>query len=134
MNKQQRRMIEREFYNYEQNRNACAEYIAERAVSGLGVDYSRERVKTSPHNRVEENVVKTVDEYEKIYKWCLVYEKTLDRFRWTLKDKLMQMRYIDRNHECCILDQIGISRATYFYWVEDILQVAYLWAQEYDLM
>lgn len=134
MTKQQRRMIEREFYNYEQNRNACAEYFAERAVSGLSVDYSRERVKTSPQNRTEENIVKTIDEYEKMYKWCLVYEKTLDRFRWTLKDKLMQMRYIDKNHELCILDQIGISRATYFYWVEDVLQVAFLWAQEYGLM
>ncbi len=108
--------------------------MAERALSRLGVDYSHERVKTSPGNKTEDEVIDTVDKYETMYKWCLVYEKTLDRFRWTLKDKLMQMRYIDRNHECCILDQIGISRATYFYWVEDILQVAYLWAQEYDLM
>ena len=100
--------------------------MAERALSRLGVDYSHERVKTSPGNKTEDEVIDTVDKYETMYKWCLVYE--------TLKDKLMQMRYIDRNHECCILDQIGISRATYFYWVEDILQVAYLWAQEYDLM
>lgn len=134
MTKAQRKEIEREFYNYEQNRNACAEYFADKAVAGLGVDYSRERVKTSCRNSAEELVVKAVDEYEKMYKWCLVYEKTLDRFRWTLKDKLMQMRYIDKNHELCILDQIGIERRTYFYWVEDILQVAYLWAQEYGLM
>lgn len=134
MTRQQRKEIERQFYNYEQNRNACAEYMAERALSKLGVDYSHERVKTSPGNKTEDDVIDTVDKYETMYRWCLVYEKTLDRFRWTLKDKLMQMRYIDRNSECCILDQIGIERRTYFYWVEDILQVAFLWAQEYDLM
>lgn len=134
MTREQRKKIEREFYNYEKNRATAAEYFANRALAGIGVDYSRDRVKTSQKNSVEENVIKTVDGYEMLYKWCLVYEKTLERFRWTLKDKLMQMRYIDRNHEVCICDVIGISERTMRYWVEDILQVAYMWAQDYGLL
>lgn len=134
MTKQQRKKIEREFYNYEKTRNECAAYMAERAIAGLGVDFSGERVKTSQVNTAEEKVVKTVDEYERMYKWCLVYEKTLERFKWTLKDKLMQMRYIDKNHQVCICDVIGISDRTLRYWVEEILQVAFMWAQEYNLL
>lgn len=134
MTKQQRKKIEREFYNYENMRNECAEYMAERAIAGLGVDFSGERVKTSRVNTTEDKVVKTVDEYERMYKWCLVYEKTLERFKWTLKDKLMQMRYIDKNHQVCICDVIGISDRTLRYWVEEILQVAFMWAEEYKLL
>lgn len=134
MTKQQRKTIEREFYNYEKNRNEAADYISSRALARIGVDYSRERVKSSNGNSVEESVIKTVDEYERMYKWCLVYEKTLDRFRWTLKDKLMQMRYIDRNHEVCICDVIGISDRTVRYWVDEILNVAFMWAQEFNLI
>lgn len=134
MTKQQRKMIEREFYNYEKNRNEAADYISSRALARMGVDYSRERVKSSNGNFVEESVINAVDKYERLYKWCLVYEKTLDRFRWTQKDKLMQMRYIDKNHDVCICDVIGISDRTVRYWVEEILQVAFMWAQEFNLI
>lgn len=134
MTKQQRKMIEREFYNYEKNRNEAAYYISSRALARMGVDYSRERVKSSNGNFVEESVINAVDKYERLYKWCLVYEKTLDRFRWTQKDKLMQMRYIDKNHDVCICDVIGISDRTVRYWVEEILQVAFMWAQEFNLV
>lgn len=133
MTKEQRKRIETEFYRYEQNRNKAANFISDRALAGMGVDYSKERVKSSNGNSVEESVVKTVDDYMRMYKWCLVYEKTLERFKWTLKDKLMQMRYIDRNHEVCICDVIGIERRTYYYWVEEVLQIAYQWAKELEL-
>jgi len=133
MTKQQRKEIEQEFYNYEKNRLLAAEYISTRALAGIGVDYSKERVKGTNENTVENSVVKTIDEAERLWKWCKVFENTLDRFRWTQKDKLMRMRYLDRNHEECICGVIGIERRTYFYWVEDVLQVAYLWAEELKL-
>lgn len=41
MTRQQRKEIERHFYNYEQERNVCAEYMAERALARLGMDYSQ---------------------------------------------------------------------------------------------
>ena len=134
MTKRQRREIERELYNYEENKKKAAEYVASHAFDGFSFDFTVPRVKRSQTNEPERRVVEEIGVAERNWKWCLVYEKTLDRFRWTLKDKLMQMRYIEKNHECYILDKIGISRSTYFYWVEDILQVAYLWAQEYDLI
>lgn len=133
MTKQQRKIIEKHFYNYEKERNEAAEYLAERAVAGMGLDYSNERVKSSPGNSVEKKVVDAVDEHLILYKWCLVFEKTLERFKWTRKDDMMRMRYIDQNHEICICDVIGISRSTYFYWVEEVLLAAFMWAKEWDL-
>ena len=117
MTKEQRKRIEREFYRYEQNRSEAANFISDQALAKMGVDFSKERVKASQRNFVEENVVKALDDYMCMYKWCLVYEKTLERFKWTQKDRMMQMRYIDRNHEVYICDQIGISRSNYYYWV-----------------
>lgn len=133
MTRQQRKIIEKHFYNYKKERREAAEYLAERAVAGMGVDYSNERVKSSPGNSVEKKVVDAVDEYLILYKWCLVFEKTLERFKWTLKDDMMRMRYIDKNHEVCICDVIGISRSTYFYWVEEVLLAAFMWAKEWEL-
>ena len=133
MTKEQRKIIEKEFYNYPQNCALAAEYVATQALAKMGLDYSNERVKSSNGNSVESSVIKSVDEAERLYKWCKVFENTLDRFRWTQKDKMMHMRYLDRNHEECICGVIGIERRTYFYWVEEVLQVAYLWAEELKL-
>lgn len=133
MTKEQRKTIEKEFYKYKQNCALAADFVASRAIAGLGVDYSRDRVTGTNANTVENSVVNTVEEAERLWKWCKVYENTYDRFKWTQKEKLMQMRYIDQNHDVCICDVIGISRSTYFYWVEDILQVAYLWTQDLEL-
>lgn len=134
MTKQQRKTIEKNFYNYERNRALAADYISDRIVEQMGVDYSKERVKTSRTNGVEKKVITTIDEAERLHKWCIVYEKTKERFKWTLKDKLMEMRYEDRNHQVCICDVIGISDRTVRYWLEDILQKALMWAEELNLL
>lgn len=133
MTKEQKKRIKIEFGRYEQNRNEAANFISDRALSGMGVDYSKERVKSSHGNSVEESVVKTVDDYMRMYKWCLVYEKTYDCFKWTQKEKLMEMLYIDKNHRECICDQLHIADRTIDYWNEEILQRAFMWAEEYKL-
>lgn len=134
MTKQQRKIIEREFYNYEKNRNEAADYISSRALARMGVDYSRERVKSSNGNSVEESVIKTVDKYERMYKWCLVYEKTLDRFRFTLRDKVMQLRYIKHRNNVYIGKMIYVCERTVRYWVNEIQEVAFHIAQEFNLI
>ncbi len=134
MTKEQRKRIETEFYRYEQNRNEAANFISDRALAGMGVDYSKERVKASHGNSVEESVVKTVDDYMRMYKWCLVYEKTYDHFKWTHHENLMEMKYIDKNHKECICDVLHIAPRTHDYWVVEILERALLWAEEYKLL
>ncbi|MFQ7034550.1 MAG: hypothetical protein ACLRTQ_02055 [Candidatus Borkfalkia sp.] len=88
MNKSQRRQIEREFYNYKNNKQMAAEYVASHALDGFAVDYSRERVQSTSDNGNENKILFRIDKAEYLWKWCLVYEKTYERFIWTGKEKI----------------------------------------------
>lgn len=133
MTQEQKRKIKREFYRYQKNRDRAATEISEMALAHFGVDYSSDRVRSSPGNLSEKIIVRFIDETDESYRWCLVFEKTIERFRWTGKDKLMRMKFLERHNAYHIQGEIGIERSTYFYWLNDILSVAYLWALDYKL-
>lgn len=130
--------VERQFYNYERNRALAAYYISDKILEEMGVDYSKDRVKTSRANGVEKKVIMTIDEAERLHKWCLVYEKTKEHFKFSekekAKEKLMEMRYEDRNHKVCISDVIGASERTLDYWVRSVLSVGVEYARSFDLI
>lgn len=133
MNKSQRRQIEREFYNYKNNKQMAAEYVASHALDGFAVDYSRDRVQTSYNNGTENKIIGAICKEETAYKWCVVFQKTMDKFRWEQKDILMRKKFIDKKSWISICSEIGIERRTYFYWLEEILFTAYLWADYFNL-
>lgn len=133
MTKQQRKTIEREFYRYKWNKTQVDNY----AVTAVAYNSSvpdGECVKTSNGNTAEQLVIRAIYETERMRGWVSVFDKTLEKFKWEQKDKLMLKRYIERKGIWRTCDEIGISRATYFYWLEDILQVAYLWAKELNII
>ena len=133
MTKEQRKTIEREFYRYKWNKREAENY----AVCAVAYDSSSpdgERVKASSGNKQEQLVIRAIYETERMRAWCTVFEKTQEKFKWEHKDKLMQKRYIERKKPWRICDEVGISRATYFYWLEDILCVALRWAKELKLL
>lgn len=132
MTKEQRNIIEREFYRYKWNKRECNN----NAVIAVAYDSSApdgERVKTSGGNKQEHLVIRAIYKTERLSGWCTVFEKTLEKFKWEHKDKLMQKRYIERKGIYRTCEEIGICRATYFYWLEEILQTAFLWAKELKL-
>lgn len=133
MTKQQRKTIEREFYNYVKNRQQAAEYVSSHAFDHFGVDYSSERVRSSAGNYAESKVIRAIDDSDRMWRWCLVFEKTLERFRWEQKDKVMRMKYIERKKPLEIYTTIGIERRTYFYWLEEIRTIAFMWALDLKL-
>lgn len=133
MNKQQRKIIEEEFYKYKWNKRELENYT----VCAVAYDFSApdgERVKTSGGNHTEQLVIRAIYETERLRGWCTVFEKTLEKFKWEQKDKLMQKRYLERKSVWRICEEIGICRATYFYWLEDIVNTAYLWAKELKIL
>lgn len=134
MTRAQRKQIEREFYNYKQNRDKAANYVASHAYDGFGVDYTKPQVRASHGNGVENNVIRAISEEERAWKWCLVYQKVFERFRWTQKDELMRRRYMEKEHEIKTCMAVGIERRTYFYWLNEMLDVAFLWALEWKLL
>ena len=133
MTRQERRQIEREFFNYKSNREQAAEYVASSALSGFAIDYSHERVQSSSGNSVERSVITAISKEERLWKWCLVFEKTLDKYRWEQKDKLILKKYIERKPRWQIEIDLSLDRSTYYRWLVDILETAYMWAKEFEL-
>jgi len=133
MTRQQRKTIEHEFRNYTKNRQQAAEYVASQAFSHFGVDYSSERVKSSSGNYAEQKIIRVIDEADKMWRWCLVFEKTIEHFRWEKKDKVMRMKYIERKKTFEICQAVSVSRSEYFYWLNHILEIAYNWACDLKL-
>ena len=134
MTKQQRRVIEREFYSYEENRKQAAEYVASHAFDSFSFDFSVPRVKRSQMNTPERRVVEEIGEAERRWAWCKVYELTFNKFRWEKKDELMRKKYIEQKPSIQISRELHIDRATYFRWLEEIRLTAYQWAVEMRLL
>lgn len=133
MTRQERREIEREFFNYKSNREQAANYVASSAYNGFAIDYSHERVQSSSGNSVERAIINAVSKEERLWKWCIVFEKTLDKYRWEQKDKLIVKKYIERKPRWRICEELVLSQSTYYFWLDEILTTAFLWAKSYDL-
>lgn len=134
MTRQERRQIEREFFNYKSNREQAADYVASSALNGFAIDYSHERVQASSGNSVERSLINAISKEERLYRWCVVFQKTLDKYRWEQKDKLIIKKYIERKPRWRICMELSLAERTYHHWLEDILQTAYLWAVELGLI
>lgn len=132
MTKQQKRTIDREFYRYKANKEAGGRSIREYAYSRIAVNYESDRVCGSGMNGTENGVIGAIDRdfaaSLRAAKWALVFEKTMDRFRWTNKDKLMRMKYLEGKAVYPICFALHIDRRTYFYWLAEIREIALQWA------
>ncbi len=129
MTRKQRNTIEHEFFNYRKNRDKAASYVSSHAFDVFSVDYAEPRVNVSAGNIAEERIVRMITEEDRAYRWCIVYQKTLERFYWSHKDALMRRRYEQGEHCLATCDALHISERTYYFWLEEILTVASLWAQ-----
>lgn len=133
MTSEQRKTIEREFYRYKWNKNQINNY----AVCAVAYDSSApdgERVKSSSGNKQEQLVIRAIYQTERLRGWCTVFEKTQEKFKWELKDELMQKKYIERKKPWKICDELNIADRTYRYWLNQILEVGYLWAKELKIL
>lgn len=128
-----RKIIEREFRRYKWNKREAENHTVTAVVYNSSAP-DGERVKTSNGNKNEQLIIRAIYETERLRGWCEVFEKTLDHFKWELKDKLMEKRYIERQKPDKTCYEIGISRRAYDYWVDDIIQVAYRWAEYLKLL
>lgn len=129
MKREERKEIEREFKKYKENKKNADGYVVRHAYDGIGIDISQPRVKTSATNVTEKKTVKLVQEALRLVQWCRVYELTFYKYRFDKKGELMQMKYEKNYSMPRICMDIGISRATYFRWLDEVLGTAYQWAR-----
>ena len=124
MTNAQKKTIEREFYRYRENKQLAGKFLDDFVNKHLVADYSKDRVSGSGENGVEKEAATGA----RACKWALVYERTRDKYFCEGKDKLMQKVFQERKSVFRVCSEIGIQRRTYFYWLDEILNTAKLWA------
>lgn len=132
MTNQQKKTIEREFYRYRENKEIAGNFLDDFVAKQLAANYGKDRVHGTGLNSVENNVVSAIDKDAasgaRARKWAIVYEKTRDKYFCEGKDKLMQLRFQEKRSVFQVCQKLHIERRTYFYWLEEVLQTAKLWA------
>lgn len=132
MTNQQKKTIEREFYRYRENKEIAGNFLDDFVAKQLAANYGKDRVHGTGLNSVENNVVSAIDKDAasgaRARKWAIVYEKTRDKYFCEGKDKLMQLRFQDKRSVFQVCQKLHIERRTYFYWLDEVLQTAKLWA------
>lgn len=132
MTNQQKKTIEREFYRYRENKEIAGNFLDDFVAKQLAANYGKDRVHGTGLNGVENNMVTAIDKDAasgaRARKWAIVYEKTRDKYFCEGKDKLMQLRFQDKRSVFQVCQKLHIERRTYFYWLDEVLQTAKLWA------
>ena len=134
MKKEERKKIEKAFFNYKEYMAQGVISTVEWAESNMAVDYSKVAVQTSPSNYKEEKLCEVIDQKIDTYRWSLVVEKVLDMHKFDAKSKFIRKHYFDKKNIYQVCYDIGICERTYKYWKEEIIEDAYLWAKEYKLV
>lgn len=137
MTNQQKKIIEKEFYRYKENKQIAGKFIDDYVAKQLSVNYEKDRVNGSGLNGVESGVISAIDKDAatgaRARKWAIVYEKTRDKYFREGKDKLLHLRFYDKKSVPQVCRELHIERRTYFYWLDEILNTAMLWANFFGI-
>ena len=135
MTRQERKLIETMFYNYKKIFNNLVVLTIEWAESNMAVDYSKVAVSYSPGNYKEAQLCKILDKNQEKLRWSRMVERVLEHYYFDYdKIKFIQSYYFDKKGEVetCLI--VGVCRATFFNWKNEILEEAYKWAREFNLL
>ena len=130
-----RNKIKRAFYNYPETMKNAVVSTVEWAESNFAVDYSKVSVQTSPSNHKEAQLCALMDENLKKVRWCYCVDKVLDHYCFE-QDKVRFIRehYFNKKGDIETCLNVGICRATFYNWQEEIIEIAYKWAKELKLI
>lgn len=135
MTREQKRLINSEFYKYNEYKSEVKATLEGAIYSGTTVDYSSLRVSGSGGtNGVENRVVKALTDSQQKSLWVQVFNYTLIKYTGEYKDRLIQMKYIDhcsRRQICC---RLHIGTATYHRWLDEVIETAYMWCRNLKIL
>ena len=134
MDKDVRKKIEYAFYNYEKLVKVSAQEVVDLAYKDIAVSYDKPAVQSSGGKTMQDKICNLIDKMSESYRWAMVVEKTIEHFEWDCRKQLIFEKYFRRKSEIETCLAIGLCRSTYFYWLEDILTLAYRWAEKFNLL
>ena len=128
-------LIKHAFYNYREMQKQSVISTVDWAESNFAVDYSKVSVQSSHSNHKEAQLCALMDDNLKKVRWCYMVEKVLDHYRFEEgKVKFIQEHYFKKKGDILTCLEVGICRATFYNWQEEILETAYNWAKELKLI
>lgn len=135
MKKRARDLIKHAFYNYRDMQKVAVISTVDWAESNFAIDYSKVSVQSSPSNYKETQLCALLDDNLKNVRWCYVVEKVLDHYHFE-RDKIrfITEHYFRKKSDVLTCIEVGICRATFYNWQEEILETAYKWAKELKLI
>ncbi len=128
-----RRRVERALYDYKRNKELAAADIVELSERGLTAKYGAVGGGTDVGNPTESKAIMAVEGNETVL-WCRVIEETLNHFRNTGKDTLIQLKYFEKIKEKRICEKLFIERSAFFDWLTDVLTYATMIALQFNLL
>lgn len=134
MTREQRIKLNKELYNYKQYKQEAKESLCDAFYGGLTLDYSNVRTSGGGGgNGVESRVIRALSDSEKKTRWLWVFEYTLIKYTGEHKDLVMKKKFIEHKDRRRICKECAISQRTYFYWLDELLNTAFMWAEFFKL-
>lgn len=125
------RKIEYALYNYDKIFRSAVKSTVEWAESNGAVDYSKERVQTSPDRKKEAKLCEIIDYSTEAVRWCEVIDKVFEHYKFEpTKCRLLRLKYFQKKTVVAVCKELKISRSTYFYWRDEIFLLLEQWAIE----
>ncbi len=134
-----KRLIERQFYEYANNKRKAAEMVEEIAESGLTVDFSRVFSRTNKVCRPTESKAILLAEKMQCYKWAKVVENTAVAFKFEIQGDIIRDKFRPERHKRLtfreLVEKYGSgNKSVYIYRYNKIIALALEWAIYYDLI
>lgn len=134
MDKKIKKRIEYAFYNYSELLKKSASEVVDLAYRNIAISYDKVAVKSSGGLSMQDKICALIDKTSTYYRWAMVVEKTIEHFAWDARKELIIKKYFLMKKEVEICLKLGICRSTYFYWIDNILDIAYHWAIELGVL
>ena len=135
MEKDAKKVVKFALYNYPKFFDSVVISTVEWAESNMAIDYSKVAVSSSPGNYKESQLCKILDDNQSKLKWCNVVEKVLEHYHFDeQRIKFIQTHFFKHKSDIATCMEVGICRATFFNWQNEILDIAVKWAKELKLI
>jgi hypothetical protein len=131
MEKKALKLVKKALYTYPKMLKEAVTSTVEWADSNMAVDFGKVAVQSSAGNFKETQLCKIMDDNLLKVRWCYMVEKVLDHYHFEQdKVKFIKMHYFDKRGELETCLEIGVCRATFYNWQNEVLETAYNWAKE----
>jgi hypothetical protein len=136
LNNKIKRQIEWHFKNYKADKAMGENYVRDVAESGMVRGYDRVSVDGGMFCNAIESKIILMEERSIPYRWAKVVENTLNAYRFDLGFDMFYERYMssEKPGDRLLMAKYCVPERTYYRWIRKVLETAFEWAKEFNLL